>query len=81
MEHGAIPNLGEEGDITPTQTTGEGLGKTANRWEGQHGKGSYRIIQDSSVSLGGGVVPGQVNSKQGLSSYVPSWVGDRGEDT
>lgn len=26
-------------------------------------------------------VPGEVSSKQGLSSYVPSWVGERGEDT
>lgn len=28
-----------------------------------------------------GFVPGEVSSKQGLSSYVPSWAGERGEDT
>lgn len=28
-----------------------------------------------------GFVPGEVSSKQGLFSYVPSWVGERGEGT
>lgn len=90
-EHGAIPNLAgmwaRRGKRTSHQhrQQGEGLGKTARSNRQLVGRAAWQrllqIIQDSLVSLGEAFVPGEVSSKQGLSSYVPSWVGERGEDT
>lgn len=40
MEHRAIPNLGKEGDITPTQTTGRGAGQDSQVQQAAGGKGS-----------------------------------------
>lgn len=85
MEHRAIPNLGKEGDITPTQTTGRGAGQDSQVQQAAGGKGSMAKAPIGHIGLlsglGEGFVPGKVSSKARPLFDVPSWVGDRGEDT